>query len=136
MNTDGIAIIGIILFIVCFIAAVIAWGYAFYYMAKTLGNFHPERKWGKFIAFSIFMPWFFTEQGNIYRKQLLKYSGYFVLLIFLGMAVGYTQMKLFPKQNETTPNKQVKNARYHSLGLLKSGAMLRFLKAPYLSRYM
>jgi len=32
-------------------------------------------------------------------------------------------------------NKQVKNARYHSLGLLKSGAMLRFLKAPYLSRY-
>jgi len=33
-----------------------------------------------------------------------------------------------------TPNKQVKNARYHSLGLLKSGALLRFLKAPYLSR--
>jgi len=33
-------------------------------------------------------------------------------------------------------NKQVKIARYHSLGLLKSGAMLRFLKAPYLSRYI
>ena len=33
-------------------------------------------------------------------------------------------------------NKQVKLARYHSLGLLKSGATLCFLKAPYLSRYM
>jgi len=33
-------------------------------------------------------------------------------------------------------NKQVKLARYHSLGLLKSGASLCFLKAPYLSRYV
>ena len=33
-----------------------------------------------------------------------------------------------------TSNKQVKNARHHSLGLLKSGAALCFLKAPYLSR--
>jgi len=32
-------------------------------------------------------------------------------------------------------NKQVKLARCHSLGLLKSGASLCFLKAPYLSRY-
>jgi len=34
------------------------------------------------------------------------------------------------------PNKQVKIARYHSLGLLKSGVSLCFLKAPYLSRYV
>ena len=34
------------------------------------------------------------------------------------------------------PNKQVKIARCYSLGLLKSGAMLRFLIAPYLSRYV
>ena len=31
-------------------------------------------------------------------------------------------------------NKQVKLAHYHSLGLLKSGAALCFLKAPYKSR--
>ena len=36
--------------------------------------------------------------------------------------------------NLLTANKQVKLARYHSLGLLKSGASLCFLKAPYLSR--
>jgi hypothetical protein len=32
------------------------------------------------------------------------------------------------------PNKQAKIVRYRSLGLLKSGASLCFLKAPYLSR--
>jgi len=34
------------------------------------------------------------------------------------------------------PNKQVNIARYHSLGLLKSGAALCFLKAPYLSHWV
>ena len=35
-----------------------------------------------------------------------------------------------------TSNKQIKNVRYRSLGLAKSGAALCFLQVPYLSRYM
>ena len=34
------------------------------------------------------------------------------------------------------PNKKTKIARYRSRGLLRSGAMLRFLKTPYLSHYL
>lgn len=103
LNIEGVELIGIVLFIACFIAAVINWGYSAYYMIKTIGNFHPDREWGKYIAFSLFIPWFFTEEGNMYRKHLLKHAGYFVLLCFAGMAIGYTQMYFFPDPSQPTP---------------------------------
>jgi len=42
-------------------------------------------------------------------------------------------MKINNKKLLTRKSRSLVN---HSLGLLKSGAMLRFLKAPYLSRYI
>lgn len=66
------------------------WAKAARHMYGLLNNFKPGREWGKFLAFSIFMPSFFTDEGNYHREQLLKYAGYFILFcgtpfIFVGL---------------------------------------------------
>ena len=40
------------------------------------------------------------------------------------------------QKNKTSLTSKSRSFANRSLGLLKSGAMLRFLKAPYLSRYI
>ena len=57
-------------------------------MIKTLNRFHPQRQWGKLLAFSLFLSWFFTEEGNLYRVKLLKAAGLFLLFSALGMGMG------------------------------------------------
>lgn len=73
-------------FVLCLVAAAVTWFFAAYYMIKTMSHFHPQRQWGKFVAFSLFTPWFFTEEGNFYRVRLLKAGGLFFL--FLALAAG------------------------------------------------
>lgn len=81
-----IAYLALVPFVLCLGCAAITWFFAVYYMLKTLNRFHPQRQLGKFVGFSLFTPWFFTEEGNIYRGKLLRASGLF--LLFLGLAAG------------------------------------------------
>jgi hypothetical protein len=76
-------------FIVLFIAAAVSWGFAAFYMIKTMTRYHPERTWGKYVPVSLFMPWFFTAEGNVYRIKLLKAGGLFTFLVALGIAFGF-----------------------------------------------
>ena len=90
MTLEGIAGIGLlVVFVVCWVVGVVAWGYAAFYMFKTMTGFHPERRWGQFIPVSLFMPWFFTEEGNRYRVKLLKASALFLAMVAGGFAVGF-----------------------------------------------
>jgi hypothetical protein len=78
----------IALFSLCWIGGVVSWCFAAYYMIKTMGGYRPERRWGKYLPFSLFMPSFFTSEGNIYRARLLRALGLFCLLVGMGMAIG------------------------------------------------
>ncbi|MGZ5075293.1 MAG: hypothetical protein ACXV9R_01615 [Methylobacter sp.] len=98
MYTEGIAIVTVVLFVAIWIAGVIAWGYAAVYMFKTMVNYHPGREWGKFLPISLFMPWFFTAEGNKYRVNLLKSSGVFIVLVLSGFGVDFLNESLRPQQ--------------------------------------
>jgi|GEM_PF-5650647 len=98
MYTEGIAIVTVVLFAAICIAGVVAWGFAAVYMFKTIANFHPQREWGKFFPLSLFMPWFFTDEGNKYRVKLLKSSGLFIVLVISGFGVGFLNESLRPQQ--------------------------------------
>jgi hypothetical protein len=76
-------------FIVLMIAAAVSCGFSAFYMFKTLNRFHPERKWGQFLPVSLFIPWFFTDEGNIYRVKLLKAGGIFLLIAGSVLVVGF-----------------------------------------------
>src|SRR5688572_10402207 len=82
------ALVVLIVFVACIVIGVVAWGYAAFYMIKTLSSFHPERRWGQFIPVSLFVPWFFTEEGNRYRVKLLKASALFLAMVAGGFAAG------------------------------------------------
>jgi hypothetical protein len=76
-------------FMVLWAAAAVSWGFAAVYMFKTMTRFHPDRAWGRFVPISLFMPWFFTEEGNKYRVKLLRAAGLFLALVGLAMAFGF-----------------------------------------------
>jgi hypothetical protein len=76
-------------FVLLCVGAVVSWGFAAFYMVKTLNRFHPERKWGQFLPVCLFLPWFFTDEGNVYRVKLLKAGGVFVLLVGIGLTFGF-----------------------------------------------
>jgi hypothetical protein len=73
--------------ILSWVGAVVSWGFTAYYMFKIATRFHPDRQWGKFVPISIFLPWFFTDEGNIYRAKLLKAGALFLLFLALGIAI-------------------------------------------------
>jgi hypothetical protein len=88
--------------------AVAAWGFAAYYMIKALNRFHPDRAWGKYVGFSLFVPWFFTEEGNIYRVKLLRSGGIFVAMVgvalLFGAVTGTLRTGPTPKENQMSSN--------------------------------
>jgi hypothetical protein len=86
MQLAEYAVIGF--FIAYCAVAVVAWGFAAFYMIKTLNRFHPDRTWGKYVGFSLFVPWFFTEEGNRYRVKLLRSGGIFVALVGIALLFG------------------------------------------------
>jgi hypothetical protein len=88
MNTDGVGLIFVILFLACCMSAFVVWIFAAYHLFKTTNNFKPEKEWGRFIPFSLFMPTLFTETGNVHRAKFLRATGYFVLLIATGFGLG------------------------------------------------
>jgi hypothetical protein len=63
----------------CWVGAFISWFFAAYYMIKTMRRFLPERRWGQYLPFALFMPSFFTSEGNVYREKLLRALGLFCL---------------------------------------------------------
>jgi hypothetical protein len=86
-DSAGYLLIGA--FILLFVGAAVSWGFFAFYMIKTLNRFHPERKWGRFVPVCLFMPWFFTDDGNVYRVKLLKAAGIFVLIVGSVLAFGF-----------------------------------------------
>jgi hypothetical protein len=78
----------VVLFVACWVIGVVAWGYGAVYMIKTLNRYHPDRKWGQFIPVSLFMPWFFTDEGNHYRVKLLKATALFIAMVASGFGIG------------------------------------------------
>ena len=94
MYTEGIALVTVVLFVAIWIGGVVTWGYAAVYMYKTMTSFLPQREWGKFLPISLFMPWFFTDEGNKYRVKLLKSSGLFIVLVLSGFGVGFLNESL------------------------------------------
>lgn len=89
MLAAGLEILAVILFVTIWIAGLFTWGFLVFYMFKTVTSFHPQRTWGKFLGFSVFMPWFFTEKGNWYRRRMLRAIGLFVILILMGFGIAY-----------------------------------------------
>lgn len=98
MYTEGIAIVTVVLFVAIWGAGVVSWGFAAFYMLKTIANYHPQREWGKFLPISLFMPWFFTEEGNKYRVKLMKSSVLFIFLVLSCFGVGFLNESLRPQQ--------------------------------------
>jgi hypothetical protein len=98
MYTEGIAIVTVVLFVAIWVAGAVTWVFAAVYMLKTMANYHPQREWGKFLPISLFMPWFFTEEGNKYRVKLLKSSSLFIFLVLTGFGVGLLNESLRPQQ--------------------------------------
>ncbi len=47
-------------------------------MLGTLNGYKKNMRWGRYLPFSIFIPAFFTEDGNKHREQMLKYLGLFL----------------------------------------------------------
>jgi len=88
MDLPAAGYLVIALFVSCWVGCVISWGFAAYYMVKTITRFHPERQWGRYIPVSLFMPWFFTSEGNFYRAKLLRAVGLFLLFFAVGAAIG------------------------------------------------
>jgi hypothetical protein len=67
------------------VGGLVAWCYAFGAFWKLKNQFAPGRRWGQFLPVSLFLPWFFTPEGNAIRVKLLRYCGLFILL-WLGAA--------------------------------------------------
>ena len=75
-------------FVLLCVGGVVSWGFGTYYMVKTFSRFHPDRTWGKFVPFSLFLPWFFTDEGNVYRVKLLRASAVFLACVGGGFGIG------------------------------------------------
>jgi hypothetical protein len=72
--------------ILCLVFGLPIFGMATYFwfngakhMLGLLNNFKPSMWWGKFIPFCVFIPAFFTDEGNFHRMKMLRYSGLFIL---------------------------------------------------------
>jgi hypothetical protein len=110
MSTEllGYTLIG--LFAAFCVAGVVSWCFAAFYMFKTLAGFRPDRTWGRYIAVSLFMPWFFTEEGNRYRVKLLRSATLFIVFVVCGLGAGFLVENLKPKgttQDERTASEKM-----------------------------
>lgn len=74
--------------VLCFVGGVISWCFAAYYMFKTMRGYRPERRWGQYLPLSLAMPWFFTDEGNVYRGRLLRACAVFLLFVAVGAMIG------------------------------------------------
>ena len=89
MDDSAAGLLVIAILVVGWIGAMVSWVFSAYYMVKTMMRFHPDRQWGKFVPISIFLPWFFTEEGNYYRAKLVKFGALFLLLVALTASVAF-----------------------------------------------
>lgn len=93
MTEQQIDIVVIVIGLPLFGVGLYLWFNAARHMIGTLNNFKPNMSWGRFIPISIFMPGFFTEQGNVHRVAMLKYAGLFILFCGLPfVAVGLWEL--------------------------------------------
>lgn len=94
MVYDAIAIILLVLFTVLWITGTVVMGFVMYYLFKTTGGFRADRKWGRFFPYALFLPWFFTDEGNTYRVKFFRAMGLFLALIAAAFAVGFAMEHL------------------------------------------
>lgn len=76
----------VVVFAACWLGAVVIWSLAVKYMLKTMASYRPDRKWGRYVPWSILMSSFFTEEGNGHRVRMWRHLAQFVL--FCGAAFG------------------------------------------------
>lgn len=79
MSEESINILVIVVGLPLFGVGLYLWVMAVRHMFGLLKGYKPNVAWGRFIGISIFIPGFFTEEGNKHRGQLLKYAGLFVI---------------------------------------------------------
>jgi hypothetical protein len=79
MTEQQIDILVLVIGLPLFGVGLYLWAKAARHMFGLLTNFKPNMTWGRFIPICIFIPNFFTEQGNIHRVALLKYAGLFII---------------------------------------------------------
>jgi hypothetical protein len=87
MQSNNFITIPNIIFLLFWIAAFITWCYGAYFSFKIRKKFNPEKKWGKYLPYSIFMSRYFTEEGNIYRIKILRSMAIFLVLWGCGFAI-------------------------------------------------
>ena len=63
------------------------WINALRHMIGLLTNFRPGRTWGMFFPFCLFMPYFFTDTGNMHRVKCLKFGGLFMVFCLVPFVV-------------------------------------------------
>lgn len=97
MYTDGIAIVTVIFFCMFCLAGLVTFLYMVEYMRRMLTNFHPSKKWGQLFPLCFFIPWFFNDEGNIYRIKFLKASGLFILFVLGSVGLGLANESLRPQ---------------------------------------
>jgi hypothetical protein len=64
---------------------------AAYYMVRTISNVRPEMKWRYHLmgSLSLFIPLFFTEAGNRYRRRLGLWTLCFLLLWSMAWSITF-----------------------------------------------
>lgn len=80
--------VGIAIFLACWLGGVITWFLSAKYMLKTMASYHPDKKWGKYLPYSILIPSFFTDDGNRYRAKLLRHLIQFLVFTGTGLSIG------------------------------------------------
>jgi hypothetical protein len=65
-------------------------------MIKTMTRFYPGREWGKYIPISVFLPWFFTEEGNSYRAKLLRAVSIFLVCFAAEIGLAFSIESISP----------------------------------------
>ena len=81
-----VLVVGVPLFLIGFYL----WFQAARHMIGLLSHFKPNMWWGQYIPICIFIPHFFTEEGNRHRLKMLKYAGLFIVFCgtpFLAYAI-------------------------------------------------
>lgn len=72
------------------LGGLLSWCFAAYYLVKAMRRWHPEKKWGQFLPISLFSPWFFTAEGNVYRVKALRWTALFLIFAALSFGLGVT----------------------------------------------
>ncbi len=88
--------ITIAMFVITWVLCLITFVYGTIYLYRMTKCYRPEKRWGRFIPFSIFYPSFFNDTGNYYRVKFIRNSVLFVILMAVMFGTGMINEMLSP----------------------------------------